>query len=470
MLRDFCKHYGLEFHDHALLKLALTHRSYLSVTGGHASESNERLEFLGDSVLGLVTSEHMFRTRPSEHEGQLTKTKSLLVSKAILSRRALAMGLGRFVLMSHSEIESGGRQRLSILADAFESVIGAIYLDLGFEASRAFIDRWLLKDTGEIVADKRHVNYKSHLQEYVQSSFRTHPVYRIRSEMGPDHSKHFMVEVVAGRRVLGEGRGKNKKEAEQAAARQALDRVTDTGKREAPAREGRERFGGRERHEPPAREVPPAAMRIPEEAAPPIPGTTTAAEPDEFRGGRRRGRRGGRGRRRPEEEMPPVVAPPAPPSVEAPEESVAARVVPRPRPPVSVPRPAPVREARIERPREIEPLPPAGAEDDVEEIGRPEGPPGERFVDPFASGAPEDAGAVQETFALPSPGHATLAPEADEEDEIERAMPGVASEEEPAAEPGSRGGVEKAPATGAPGGADRGDASSYGRRPGRGRR
>src|SRR5262245_36044086 len=237
---EFCRHLGVRINRPELLRLALTHRSYLHANDAEGTlESNERLEFLGDSVLGLVTSEYLYRTHPNEHEGQLTKTKSLLVSKAILSRRALAMGLGRFVLMSHSEIESGGRQRLSILADAFESVIGAIYMDLGFEPARAFIDRWLLKDAGEIVADKRHVNYKSHLQEYVQSTFRTHPVYRIRSEIGPDHSKHFMVEVVAGRRVLGEGRGRNKKEAEQAAARQALDRVTEPRAEARPIREGR---------------------------------------------------------------------------------------------------------------------------------------------------------------------------------------------------------------------------------------
>jgi len=129
VLAEFCRQYGLPFRDLGLLKLALTHRSYLSVTGQGPRESNERLEFLGDSVLGLVTSEYLYRRHPDEHEGQLTKTKSLLVSKAILSRRALRIGLGRFVLMSHSEVESGGRQRLSILADAFEAVIGAIYLD-----------------------------------------------------------------------------------------------------------------------------------------------------------------------------------------------------------------------------------------------------------------------------------------------------------------------------------------------------
>src|SRR4029450_4611341 len=114
------------------------------------------------------------------------------------------------------------------LADAFESVVAAIYLDQGFDTARQFIVQWLLSDTREIVADKRHTNYKSHLQEYVQSTFRTHPVYRIRSEMGPDHSKQFMVEGMVGRRILGEGKGRNKKEAEQAAARNALERV-ETG-------------------------------------------------------------------------------------------------------------------------------------------------------------------------------------------------------------------------------------------------
>src|SRR5262249_62423349 len=128
ILDEFSRQYQIQFTRPELLKLALTHRSYLSVSGQSSRESNERLEFLGDSVLGLVTSEFLYREHPNEHEGQLTKTKSLLVSKAILSRRALAMGLGRFVLMSHSEVESGGRQRLSILADASVAVVAAIAL------------------------------------------------------------------------------------------------------------------------------------------------------------------------------------------------------------------------------------------------------------------------------------------------------------------------------------------------------
>src|SRR5260221_7526105 len=168
------------------------------------------------------------------------------------------MGLGRFVLMSHSEVESGGRQRLSILADAFESVLGAIYLDQGFDAARSVIERWLVRDSREISADKRHTNYKSQLQEYVQSTFRTRPVYRIRSEVGPDHSKQFVVEVTVGRRTLGEGKGHNKKEAEQSAARDAIERV-GSGTRERRERE-REHEREDEREHMPAAEEPEVAV------------------------------------------------------------------------------------------------------------------------------------------------------------------------------------------------------------------
>jgi ribonuclease III len=416
---EFCRHYALTFRDPGLVKLALTHRSYLHVTGQR--DSNERLEFLGDSVLGLVTSENLYRAHPTEHEGQLTKTKSLLVSKAILSRRALAMGLGRFVLMSHSEVESGGRQRLSILADAFESVVGAVYLDQGFEAARAFIERWLLADTRAIVADKRHTNYKSHLQEYVQSTYRTHPVYRIRHEMGPDHSKQFMVEVIVGKRTLGEGKGRNKKEAEQAAARNALERVergpvSDRGLRD----DGR--GGDRPAPERPARsERPPRGERPPRTAAPviepdeedeeetsvtlPGPGSEDREVLSTRR--RRRGRRGGRGRRRPGEgaeeaegsESRPIQKEPAP----SPERSEA-RVPLVPKAVFSRPRPVVKETVEAEPPRELEPRPRRFEEEDDEEAFRPEGPREEAHVDPYAWGGPElrrspqvsDAPAVEE--------------------------------------------------------------------------
>jgi len=432
-----------------LLRLALTHRSYLSVTGMGPRESNERMEFLGDSVLGLVTSEYLYRLFPDEHEGQLTKTKSLLVSKAILSRKALSMGLGRFVLLSHSEVESGGRQRLSILADAFESVVAAIYLDQGFEEAREFIEYWLLRGSREIVADKRHRNYKSHLQEYVQTTFRTHPVYRIRSQMGPDHSKLFLVEVMVGRRALGEGRGPNKKEAEQAAARDALESVERPGQsrgeeresreareereprresREAreerePRRESRE---AREEREPrresreareerePRREsreapvVPPVAMREPVET-----------DRDGFRS-----RRSGRGSRGPGRE----------------EAAKAEPVFPRP---IRAREPA---IERITRPVEVEPPLSVYEEDSVEEIGRPEGPLDERHIDPFGIGAavePELAGESPEFVDEPwTEGDPAPAWEPQEESAPDR------FEDEPGAESQGEEAAEEAPGPG----------------------
>jgi ribonuclease III len=405
-IAEFSRHFRITFHDPELLRLALTHRSYLSVTGMGPRESNERMEFLGDSVLGLVTSEYLYRLFPDEHEGQLTKTKSLLVSKAILSRKALSMGLGRFVLLSRSEVDSGGRQRLSILADAFESVVAAIYLDQGFEAAREFIEYWLLRGSREIVADKRHRNYKSHLQEYVQSTFRTHPVYRIRSQMGPDHSKLFLVEVMVGRRALGEGRGPNKKEAEQAAARDALESVERPGQpgggereehesrpegreERGPRREGREerepRREGREEREPrrevreerePRREVREEREPRREAREAPVAPPVTAREPAETDRDGFRSRRSGHGRRGPGRD-----------------ESVKAAPV--------IPDPARVREPVVERtvrPAEVEPPLSVYEEDSIEEIGRPEGPLDERHIDPFGIGA-----AGEPTLAEESP-------------------------------------------------------------------
>jgi ribonuclease-3 len=466
-MADFGRQYGITFRDPGLLKLALTHRSYLHVTGQGPRESNERLEFLGDSVLGLATSEFLYRSHPSEHEGQLTKTKSLLVSKAILSRRALAMGLGRFVLMSHSEVESGGRQRLSILADAFESVIGAIYLDQGFEAAQEFIERWLLRESRVIAADKRHTNYKSHLQEYVQSTFRTHPVYRIRSEVGPDHSKQFMVEVMVGRRLLGEGRGPNKKEAEQAAARNALEAVEEGPLSDRETRRV-ERGGPRDATTAEVENAPTLAR----------PGTGPDAGPDERdegRGRRRRGRRGGRGRRE-RGEVPAAgpqaggtggPLPPAPPRGERPDRGVvvdrpAAEARPERRerpgrserseraagrfePPAATPFPPPAA-----RPAELEPLPPASEEDENEEVGRPEGPHDEWHVDPFGLRAPPATDQPVSVFSPTTPAGAEptvgpARPVRDPEPEPEPEPPGLSvSETEGQAaadEPGERSGA-----------------------------
>jgi len=224
-LRGFETIVHYRFRDPELARQALTHRSYLHSLpdrdkGG--GESNERMEFLGDSVVGLVVNEFLYRKFTSLREGELTKMKSLLVSRVILSRTAKEMGLGDYILLSEAETGSGGRDRASILADTLEGVIGAVYLDGGLEPARRLTERLLLRQVHEILSDANLANYKSMLQEYVQGEFKTHPQYRISSEIGPDHEKVFTVEVVVSQKVLGRGHGSNKKEAEQEAARDAL--------------------------------------------------------------------------------------------------------------------------------------------------------------------------------------------------------------------------------------------------------
>jgi ribonuclease-3 len=211
-----------QFKDAGLARTAMTHRSYLHASPGRSGESNERMEFLGDSVVGLAVNEFLYNKFPKLREGELTKMKSLLVSRVILSRTAKLMGLGNYILLSEAENGSGGRGRASILADTLEGVIGAVYLDGGLEPARKLTERLLLREVHEILSDANLANYKSMLQEYVQGEFKTHPQYRISSENGPDHEKMFAVEVVVNGKTLGRGHGNNKKEAEQEAARDAL--------------------------------------------------------------------------------------------------------------------------------------------------------------------------------------------------------------------------------------------------------
>ncbi|MFH1679989.1 MAG: ribonuclease III [Candidatus Eisenbacteria bacterium] len=237
-LRQLEEKLGVRFRDLSLLNQALVHRSFLNGRGAERVESNERMEFLGDSVLGLVVNEHLYRKHPDENEGDLTKIKSLVVSRQILAQKAEETGLGRYLLLSSSESEAGGRMRASIIADALEAVIGAIYLDQGLPGAGQFIRRIILDEMQEITENKDHLNYKSLLQEKVQSERKQHPVYRIRKEMGPDHLKTFHVDVSVGGKVIGHGGGNTKKDAEQSAARSALDRLG--GRRER--RGSRRRF------------------------------------------------------------------------------------------------------------------------------------------------------------------------------------------------------------------------------------
>lgn len=229
VLEEFQERIGLRFRDQALLRQALTHRSFLGSNGGDPHLSNERIEFLGDAVLELTVIEFLYVAFPDDREGNLTKKKGLLVSREVLAQCAERMRLGDFVLLSEAERDAGGSARASILSDTFEAVIGAIYLDSGLEEARRFALRNLLRHCGAILDDESLSNHKSLLQEIVQARFKTHPRYRVVSEAGPDHQKMFSVEVSIRGRLLGRGGGWNKKEAEQAAAKDALDHLPPDG-------------------------------------------------------------------------------------------------------------------------------------------------------------------------------------------------------------------------------------------------
>jgi ribonuclease-3 len=257
LLLEFQRQIGVRFKDPELLNQSLMHRSYVHGKAADRGLSNERMEFLGDSVLGLVVNEYLYNRYPDRDEGDLTKIKSLVVSRQVLAKKAEEIGLGKYLLLSAGEVESGGRKRSSIIADAMEAVIGAIYLDRGIEPAREFIRREILVGLHEITGAEEHTNYKSLLQELVQGSRKVHPVYRIQSEKGPDHDKQFIVDVSISGRTYGRGTGKSKKEAEQSAAKAALQNLAERdGAR--PAREGRgdgrERGHGREAREGHARE------------------------------------------------------------------------------------------------------------------------------------------------------------------------------------------------------------------------
>lgn len=210
---------GYHFRDPALLRKALTHSSYAN-EGRHGLESNERLEFLGDSVLGFVTAEFLFR-RETGPEGELTKLRASLVCEKALFSYARELDLGHYLLLGRGETHTGGAQRPSILADAFEAVTAAMYLDGGIQPVRKFLLRFLEKE----VASRREgpfQDYKTTLQEIIQQNPEERLEYVLTDESGPDHNKQFTVEVHLHSNVIGTGRGRSKKEAEQRAAREAL--------------------------------------------------------------------------------------------------------------------------------------------------------------------------------------------------------------------------------------------------------
>ena len=215
---------GFQFRDPSLFHRALVHRSYCNEHGLDAAESYERLEFLGDAVLELTISDHLYRQFPDADEGQLTKARSSLVRGKALARVARRLGLGESLLVGRGVEASGGRNQDSVLAAVLEATIAAVYLDRGMEAAREFIREHMAPELAEIGRSGLHLeeNPKSRLQELLQGQGRPTPAYRLTRREGPDHNPVFSVEAVVGDLVIGAGRGGKKSEAERAAAEAAL--------------------------------------------------------------------------------------------------------------------------------------------------------------------------------------------------------------------------------------------------------
>lgn len=221
MIKDLETAIGYRFKNITLLQNALTHSSYANEHWHDSLKSNERLEFLGDSILGMVVAEHLYRNFPNRLEGDLTRMRADMVCESSLARIAQQVDLGKYLLLGNGEEQSGGRNRPSILADAVEAVLAACFLDGGMTAAQSFIQRFVLCNVP--VKALQNLDYKTSLQELVQQKKDQHISYRLIGESGPDHDKEFTVEVSLNGEVVGKGIGSSKKRAEQDAARAAIE-------------------------------------------------------------------------------------------------------------------------------------------------------------------------------------------------------------------------------------------------------
>jgi len=218
---------GIRFKDKNLLRQVFVHRSYLNENVGFDLDHNERLEFLGDAVLELIVTEHLYKTYPNP-EGELTNWRSALVRGAMLSGLAKSLGIERYLYLSKGEQKSAGKARELILANTFEALVGAVYLDQGYEKARGFLEKSLLPYLKEIIDKRLYLDPKSHLQQLVQDQKGITPIYRVLSEYGPDHAKSFSIGAFIDEKLLGEGSGSSKQAAEQAAASSALEHYTES--------------------------------------------------------------------------------------------------------------------------------------------------------------------------------------------------------------------------------------------------
>jgi ribonuclease-3 len=216
---------GIYFKNENILKEALTHRSYLNENPSWKLPHNERLEFLGDAVLELASTKYLWKTRPKFEEGPLTLLRAALVNTKMLAKVAEEIGLQKYLLVSKGEAQMIGRAMETILADAFEALTGAIYVDQGFDSAEKFIVQFVLPHLTEIEKKQLYKDPKSLLQEVSQADLKVTPIYKLLSESGPDHARIFTVGVYFGEKLKGEGSGASKQEAEIEAARQALEKI-----------------------------------------------------------------------------------------------------------------------------------------------------------------------------------------------------------------------------------------------------
>lgn len=218
----FEKKIGYTFRSASLIEQAFTHRSYLNENREKGREHNERLEFLGDAVLELVVTEFLFTKFPEKPEGELTAYRAALVNTVSIASAAVHLGMNDFLLLSRGESRDTGRARQIILANAFEALIGALYLDSGYQTAKDFISKQLFHKTDDVVAKRLWQDAKSRLQETAQEKMKVTPIYQLLDQSGPDHDRVFVVGAFLGAEKVAIGEGRSKQEAEQAAAEKAL--------------------------------------------------------------------------------------------------------------------------------------------------------------------------------------------------------------------------------------------------------
>lgn len=224
MSKELEKKLGIKFNNPELLKRALTHRSYLNENRS-VDKSNERLEFLGDAVLELIVSDYLYREYSERPEGDLTSFRSAIVRTESLALASRELGYGKYLRLAKGEEESGGRDKDYILANTFEAILGAIYIDHGYEVCKKLVTKILISKIENIVKNRLDIDSKTRIQEVVQSKYGRTPTYVVLKEHGPDHNKKFVVGVKVGKKIIGKGRGTSKQRAEEDAAKKGLEYI-----------------------------------------------------------------------------------------------------------------------------------------------------------------------------------------------------------------------------------------------------